>query len=111
MSTYTDAVLALPGIVGLWPMNEASGTTMTNLYSGAGTAGNATYAGSGITYNQASLLPGDSGNSCVLMDGTNGRATINENSALDITAQITLMMWIQPNDISTDRSLIYKSAF
>lgn len=107
-TAYETAVAALTGLVGWWKLNEASGTTATD---SAGTVGDATYSGTGVTYNQISLLPGDSTNSSVLLDGTNGRLTRAHVSALDMTDAISMLAWIQPANVSTDMSILFKPSF
>lgn len=104
---YETAVAALSGLIGWWKLNESSGTTATDA---AGTIGDATYSGTGVTYAQTSLLPGDPTNTSVLLDGT-ARLTRAHVSALDPTAAVSMLAWIQPTSISTDMAVMYKPSF
>lgn len=105
-SAYPTAVLALANLLGYWPLNEPGGPYGRDIAGGVGPA----YAVGGISYAQASLLPGDPGNGSMLL-GSSGRLAAAEVSALDVTDTFTLMAWIQPADVSSDLSVIYKSPF
>ena len=78
-------------LVGHWPMNEGSGTTLidsSGLGNAGTTVGNPTWV-SGVR-SQALLLNGSSQN-----------ATVPDNATLNLTSGITLAAWIRPAGTTT----------
>lgn len=105
MSAYTDAVAALPGLLGHWNM----ATSSCVIY--AGSLGNMTAGGSPGTFGQGSLLPGDP---TQLSVGDKTSTTSDfcfraDTAALDLTTGLTLGTWIKPASVLVQMSILTKA--
>ncbi|HET6866289.1 MAG TPA: hypothetical protein VFH80_10210, partial [Solirubrobacteraceae bacterium] len=85
-STYDTTITAEASLVGYWPMNDASGTTMAADSKGA----NGAYTASGVTLGATGIGDGETAAS---FDGSSGAASV----AIDLSAytQISLEFWLK----------------
>jgi len=81
------------GLVGYWPMDEASGT---NIYDAT------SYGSNGSFYDAPLWSETSRGGYGLNFDGSNDRVTISDSSAWDlITNEISICAWIRPDTGST----------
>ncbi len=97
LPAYERAVEDTSGLVHLWPMGEASGSTFADVFGGA----EATLAG-GITLGEPGALAGDSSTSA-LFDGSSGAAQANVD--LSGTHELTVEFWMKWNTYGADDHL------
>lgn len=83
--SYRDDVLATTGLVGYWPLNEASGTTATDVKAGRnGTTTGATPGATGIVTN--------TGSTAYSWDANSEIVSMGENAAFK-TADFSIELW------------------
>jgi lysophospholipase L1-like esterase len=91
LSQFDAAAVALDGIMGYWPLSEASGTTINDLTR----VTNGTITG-GVTLAQTGNLTG--GQTAALFDGSTGFITVPTGPNLELEGDLTLFAWVHPTD-------------
>lgn len=102
MSVYSDAILATPGLVSYWRLNETSGTAAADLK--ATNAG--TYVGS-PTLNTAGLIT--DGDKAVTFNGTSQYIDVPSSASIQaLVGPFTLESWVNvPTTFSTNDRQIF----
>ena len=90
---------ATPDLVGYWPMEEGSGTSVLDA-SGQGNNGSLPVNGTWIA--------GQRGTYALRVDGNTQYASVPDAASLDLTSAITLAAWIKPEQ-NTTQDLIKKA--
>ncbi len=95
--SYTDSVLATPGLLDYWTMGEASGPTLAD-----SVGFNPATASGGATFSSAGGVPGETGTS-VRFDGVDDAA----NASLHLSGRtaLTVEFWMKWNGYSNDDRL------
>ncbi|WP_407316560.1 LamG-like jellyroll fold domain-containing protein [Isoptericola halotolerans] len=88
------AVVAEPGVRGLWGLDEGSGLVVGD---GSG------WESGGVVSGGASWVSGVSGvdGSAVRFDGVSGRVSVADSVALDVSGEMTLAAWVRPERTGT----------
>lgn len=103
-SSYQALVMAAsPGAY--WRLGESSGTIAVDETG----ASNGTYAG-GHTLGAGGALANDS-NTAVDLDGTSGRISAPSVTALDLTSQVSIEAWVNPDSLAGTRWIVNKGTF
>lgn len=94
---YEDVVLATPGLMRYWPLNDAFGSTTIAEATGVGGVSTVTNT---IVLNTASIVPGST-MTCGDFDGVAGAITQDSTRGLDLStlAGWSMMAWINPDVI------------
>jgi len=82
------------GLIGYWKLNEASGTTAADSFNGY--TGTLTYTSPAST--APTFTAGKASNGISLANGQ--YVTVPHNSALNITGDLTIAMWVNPNSVT-----------
>ena len=88
-----------------WRLGEASGTTAVDETG----ASNGTYAG-GYVLGATGALANDS-NTAVDLNGTSGRMNAPSVPALDLTSQVSIEAWINPDSLTGTRWIVNKGTY
>lgn len=99
MASYRDTVLATPGLVSLWDLDEPSGLYADSADSNPGT-NNGT-----ISREQPSLLLTEEGKS-IKPNGTTGYVSIANSANLEIADTLTLEAWVKPTGDEGNNEII-----
>ncbi len=84
-SLATSSALAASGPVGIWQLDEGTGTTVTD---GSGNGNDGALSG-GVSW-----VPGISG-SALAFDGSSGQVKVSDNQALEPAGAVTVTAWIR----------------
>jgi hypothetical protein len=87
------------GLVGYWPFDEGSGKVAKDA-SGTGNDGQ--------FVNNPKWVNGKFGNALEL-DGNSSYVAVPDNETLNITSDLTIMAWFNPNDVLTSRRMMSKN--
>jgi hypothetical protein len=88
----TNTPTATPDLVGYWPMEEGSGTSILD-GSGQGNNGTLPVSGTWVT--------GKRGTYALRVDGSTQYALVPDVPSLDLTSAITIAAWIKPEQAAT----------
>jgi hypothetical protein len=88
-----------------WRLGESSGTTAVDEMG----ASNGTYSG-GYTLGAAGALVNDA-NTAVDLNGTSGRMSAPSVPALDLTSQVSIEAWVNPDSLAGTRWIVNKGTF
>jgi hypothetical protein len=86
--SYESTILATPGLIGYWPLDEASGVSAADLSSG-NTDGTVT----GAVFGAASIVP-NTGKTCLYFNDQGDNVSIGATGAFD-TDHITVEGWFK----------------
>jgi hypothetical protein len=103
VTTYPQAVLALPGLVSYWRLDETSGSVAKDRHG----TNNGTYLGA--TLGQPSLLGGDT-DPAIGLDGTSGQVAVADAPSLDLTGSFTLSALIKPSSVIGKHQIVSKTS-
>ncbi|MDA0180301.1 PQQ-dependent sugar dehydrogenase [Solirubrobacter phytolaccae] len=96
---YTEAVCpVLPGLVGAWGFDEASGTVAFDA-SGRGNPG---------TISGATRTASGRFGAALSFDGSNDLVTVADSASLDLAAGMTLEGWVNPTQLGDFRTVLMK---
>ena len=87
--------------------NDTFAATPVASYKAEGDANDFTSANEGTVVGGVSYVPGKSGQAFDL-NGTTGYISIPDASAIEVTSQLTLSAWINPDDVGNFRQIISK---
>jgi len=82
------------GLISYWKLNETSGTTAVDSFSGY--TGTLTYTSPAST--EPTFTTGKASNAISLSNGQ--YVTVPHNPALNITGDLTITMWVKPNSVT-----------
>ena len=99
--THTPTVTTTPNLVGYWPMEEGSGTSILDA---SGSGNNGALTGS------PTWVAGQRGRFALLLNGSTQYALVPDAASLDLTTAITLAAWIRPAGSSAATQYLVKKA-
>ena len=99
LSSDCIANIADDGLVAYWPFDEGNGDTAADV------TGN---GHDGELIDKPEWVQGKFGTG-LEFDGNGNKVVVKDNDALDITKNITIMLWFNPNDVLTRRRLLVKN--
>jgi hypothetical protein len=94
---HREAMRAIPGVVGVWPMNKPSGNE-----EDFGTGHDAVPSAEGLIRATPSLLPNREGRSCQF-DGAKGFFSIAAAPIINLADTFSMSAWVRPIVVGSER--------